>query len=112
MITFFAIIGFILFFPILIGAIVNLFKLLASIFLAIIVGAVYMLTFIPKSLPILANKWWAWLIQLPILLIQFIVIVGTYSVNELNTGISFVFFLQLIASGLIFNIQRIIQKDY
>lgn len=101
----FILIGLAFLLPILAAAVAFLFK--------VSVGSVFVgFTFMTKSYEILSKKWWAWFIQLPILFFQVVAFIGTYMENQIGLGILLVVVFQLIASTIIFNIQRIIQKDY
>lgn len=69
-------------------------------------------SYLVKSFQILTQKWWSWLIQLPILFCQTAAFIGAYMKNQIGLGFFLVIVFQIIASTIIFNIQRIIQKDY
>lgn len=96
----FILIGLAFLLPILAAAVAFLFK--------VSVGSAFVgFTFMVKSYEILSKKWWAWLIQLPILGIQFIL----FHFEDWSAFV-WICLLQLATSTIIFNIQRIIQKDY
>lgn len=75
-----------------------------------IIGLLF--TFTLKSFSLLTQKWWAWLIQISILFFQTAAFIGAYAENQIGLGIFLVIVFQVIAFTLIFNMQRIIQKDY
>ena len=56
------------------------------------------------------KKWWAWLIQLPILFFQIVILIATYTEGVLWQGILLAIFFQVCASGIIINIDKILTQ--
>lgn len=85
----------------------------AIILFKVSVGSVFVgFTFMAKSYEIIAKKWWAWLIQLPILFLQVAVFIGAFMENKIGLGVLLVIVFQLIATIIIFNIHRATRKNY
>lgn len=97
----FILIGLAFLLPILAAAVAFLLK--------VSVGSAFVsFTFMVKSYEILSKKWWVWLIQLPILFFQIAMIIAIYKGESLITGLFFILLLQMCSSGIIYNIQRVI----